>query len=91
MAERRAARVETSDEEDSNENEPKTKPGNKMKSTKPGPKGADKSVFKEWLKKLETSAVLEHKADLKDLIKLGELKTNKFDTDILLKCVEVQH
>ena len=91
MAERRAARVETSDDEEDAtlENESKTKAGNKMKS---GQKGtSNNKSFKEWLKKLESSAVLEHKADLKDLIKLGELKSNKFDTDILLKCVEVQH
>ena len=43
------------------------------------------------MKKIEASKVLEQKADLKDLIKLGELKSNKFDTDLLLKCVEVQH
>ena len=90
MAERRAARVETSDDEEDAtlENEPKIKAGNKMKSQKGT---SNNKSFKEWLKKLESSAVLEHKADLKDLIKLGELKSNKFDTDILLKCVEVQH
>ena len=35
--------------------------------------------------------MLRSKADVKDLIKMGELKSNKFDTDLLLKCAEVQH
>jgi len=35
--------------------------------------------------------LLRSKADVKDLQKLGELKSNKFDTDLLLKCAEVQH
>ena len=35
--------------------------------------------------------MINKKADVKDLIKMGQLKSNKFDTDLLLKCAEVQH
>ena len=35
--------------------------------------------------------IINKKADVKDLIKMGSLKSNKFDTDLLLKCAEVQH
>ena len=35
--------------------------------------------------------ILRQKADIKDLIKLGEIKSNKFDTEFLQKCADVQH
>jgi hypothetical protein len=35
--------------------------------------------------------LLTQKADLKDLLALGEIKSNKFDTNFLMKCVDIQH
>lgn len=35
--------------------------------------------------------LLMQKADVKDLVALGELKSNKFDTNFLMKCVDIQH
>ena len=34
---------------------------------------------------------LNQKADLKDLQALSEIKSNKFDTDFLMRCVDIQH
>jgi len=31
------------------------------------------------------------KAVIKDLLALGEIKSNKFDTNFLMKCVDIQH
>lgn len=83
--------MEEPDGEDAGEEEIKGQTPKRTKANAVGPKGAERAFLREWLRKLSDSAVLEHKADLKDLIKLGELKSNKFDTDLLLKCVEVQH
>lgn len=83
--------METSDEEDADGNEGEQPSGALTKAGTARPNASNKALLKGWLKKLEDSAVLQHKADLKDLVKLGELKSNKFDTDFLLKCVEVQH
>lgn len=33
--------------------------------------------------------LLTHKADMKDLQALSEIKSNKFDTDFLMKCVDI--
>ena len=35
--------------------------------------------------------LLMQKADVKDLLALGEIKSNKFDTNFLMKCVDIQH
>jgi len=35
--------------------------------------------------------LLMQKADIKDLLALGEIKSNKFDTNFLMKCVDIQH
>ena len=34
---------------------------------------------------------LKAKADVKDLLALNEIKSNKFDTEVLMRCVDVQH
>lgn len=35
--------------------------------------------------------LLTQKADVKDLQALNEIKSNKIDTDFLMKCVDIQH
>jgi hypothetical protein len=35
--------------------------------------------------------LLMQKADMKDLLALSEIKSNKFDTNFLMKCVDIQH
>lgn len=43
------------------------------------------------MEKDENDEVWKNKADMKDLLAMNELKTNKFDTEILMRCVDVQH
>lgn len=35
--------------------------------------------------------LIKGKADMKDLLAIGEMKSNKFDTEILMRCVDIQH
>ena len=34
---------------------------------------------------------LAQKAELKDLAKLNDIKSNKFDTDFLMNCTDIHH
>jgi hypothetical protein len=39
----------------------------------------------------ENKALLDQKADISDLIALNDLKSNKFDTEKLMQCIDIEH
>jgi hypothetical protein len=40
---------------------------------------------------LEEDEAMRQKADIKDVMALNDIKSNKFDTEILMRCVDIQH
>jgi len=39
----------------------------------------------------EKDEALKGKADIKDLMAMNEMKSNKFDMEILMRCIDIQH